>query len=485
MQLHLLLVGLLLAGPAYTQGVANLSGDVDNAAADSVAVSWRTHPSDSREQTVAVRLDKHGRFQLAVPLTGPTAARLVHGSTDLPLFLEPGNALRVRFRADKPAESLTFQANDKSNKAAAAANNYLADFENQFADNEGYQVLPENIQLYEKPFLSFLDYRRTQQRALLHGHDARLTPAFAAYAQAEIEYAYANDRLTYAALREQVVAGEAGPVLSPNYYDFLHDPAVVPGTTATPLSGECQDFMLNYLHHEVAASGTAPTAPGYYPACYQLARRQLGGPLRLAVLSQVLAETFRFGSADHAPALLADFATLAPPAWVAALGQDWAARAARAVGAPAPPLPLHTATGDTLHLASHMGRMVYVMFWDSRQALGQREMPYLKEVLATFTGQPITFITVALDPDSTAWTRTVGALPVAATHVWVPTNQQAAVRTAYGIELLPTCVLFDEQGRILNPRAKRPSSRALLDELRASPGKGAAYQAVPLPGGRR
>ena len=355
MQLHFLLACLLLAGPACAQGVADLSGDVDNATADSVAVSWRAQPADSRERTVAVRLDKHGRFHLAVPLTGPTAARLVHGSTDLPLFLEPDNALRVRFRADKPAETLTFRTGDKKDKSVAAANNYLADFENQFADNEGYQVLPENIQLYEKPFLSFLAYRRTQQRALLHRQDARFSPAFATYAQAEIEYAYANDRLTYATLREQVVAGETGPVLSPNYYDFLRDPTVVPGTTATPLSSACQEFMLNYLHHEVAASGTAPTAPGYYPACYQLARQKLSGPLRLAVLGQVLAETFRFGSADHAPALLTDFATLAPPAWTAALSQDWTARAARAVGAPAPPLPLHTAPGDTLHLASYTG----------------------------------------------------------------------------------------------------------------------------------
>ena len=342
MQLHIFLASLLLAGPACAQGVADLSGDVDNATTDSVAVSWRAQPFDSRERTVAVHLDKHGRFQLRVPLASPATARLIHGGTDMPLFLEPGNALRLRFRADKFAESLTFRADGETSKSAAAANNYLVDFENQFADNEGFQVLPENIQLYEKPFLSFLDYRRTQQRALLHSHAARFTPAFAAYAQAEIEYAYANDRLTYATLREQVVAGEAGPALSPNYYDFLHDPAVVPGTTATPLSAECQDFMLNYLHHEVEATGLTPTAPGYYPACYQVARQQLGGPMRLAVLSQVLAETFRFGSAAHAPVLLADFATLAPPAWTAALGQDWAAHSSRAVGgARAAPAPAH------------------------------------------------------------------------------------------------------------------------------------------------
>ncbi len=482
MKLHTLLASLLLAGPAHAQGFADLRGDVDHATADSVAVSWRARPSDSREQTVAVGLDKHGHFRLQVPLTGPTTARLIHGNTDLPLFLEPGDALRLHFRADKPAESLAFRADEPAAKPAAAANNYLTAFETEFADNEGYQVLPENIQLYEKPFLSFLDYRRSQQRALLRRHEARFSPAFAAYAQAEIDYAYANDRLTYPTLREQVVAGEAGPALSPTYYDFMHDPALVPGISATPLSAECQEFMLSYLHHELAASGIAPTAPGYYPACYQLARRQLGGPLRLAVLSQVLAETFRFGSAVHAPALLADFATLAPPAWVAALGQDWTAHATRAVGAPAPPLPLHTATGDTVRLAAYTGRMVYVMFWDSRQALGQREMPYLKEVTATFAGQPVAFVTAALDPDSAAWTRNVGALPVAATHAWVPARQQAAVQAAYGIEQLPAFVLLDEQGRILNSRPKRPSSRALLDELRASPGKGAAYQTVPLPG---
>ena len=332
---------------------AELSGQVSQPVGDSVAVSWRVHPYDREDRTVKTTLDRSGSFRLTVPLDGPTAVNLGYGDDEIPLFLTPGDGLSLKFKGGQLAETLKFQPLDKQRPAAAAANNYLVTFENEFSNNEGFQVLPENIQLYEMPFRSFLDYRRKQQNVLFRNEakKGQFTPAFAAYAQAEIDFADANDRLSYPDLREQIVNGEPRIKLSADYYNFLRDPAVVPGPADAASSPQYQEFLLNYLHYQVPAAGTATNAPGYYPACYQFAKQNLKGPLQMQLLGQVVTETIRLGHVEHATALLADFATVAPPAWTAALTEDLAVHRAHAIGSPAPALTVRTTTNKLMRLA--------------------------------------------------------------------------------------------------------------------------------------
>ena len=463
---------------------AELSGQVSQPLGDSVAVSWRAHPYDREDRTVKTVLDRSGSFRLTVPLDGPTAVNLAYGDDEMPLFLAPGDGLSLKFKGEELTETLKFQPLDKlRHQAAAAANNYLVAFENQFANNEGYQVLPENIQLYEAPFRSFLDYRRKQQNTLFRNaaKKGQFTPAFAAYAQAEIDFADANDRLSYPDLREQIVNGEPRIKLSADYYNFLRDPAVVPGPADAASSPQYQEFLLSYLHYQVLAEGTAPSAPGYYPACYQFVKQHLAGPLQMQLLGQVVTETIRLGHVEHAAALLADFATTAPPAWTAALAEDLAAHRARAIGSPAPALPLRTTANKTLRLRAFRNKLVYVMFWDSRLASSRRELPHLKELIKHLEGTPVVFLNVALDPEPLAWQRNLATLAPAGLNVRVPDGEQAAVRAAWDVPQLPAFFLLDQQGNILNPRPKRLSSRALQDDLLAAWDRAAAYCAVPLP----
>lgn len=485
-KLLLLLALVLQTVSGFGQQFATLSGEVNHATTDTVSVSWRPEPFAAREQLVTVHLDPRGRFQLQVPMTSPVAARLLYGGDDTPLFLEPGDALRFKFRAEEMATTLKVHSADGgAHKQAAAANNYLALFENEFTNKEGYQVLPENILLYEAPFLTFLEYRRSRERSFLReqGGIGTFTPAFQAYAEAEIAYAYANDRLTYADLREQVVPNDSRIQLKGDYYGFLNDPSLVPGPENAPASDQYDDFMLNYIHFKVKANGIAASAPGYYPACYQLAKEQFKGAARAPLMGLVLAETFRFGHIDHAKAMLADFAKLAPASAVTMLQQDFAELRSRAIGAPAPLLPLRTGQGKPVDLKAYRGKLVYVMFWDTRLALSQRELPFLKDQAEHSEGQPVVFVCAAMDADSASWHRMVTAQGAVGVQAWVPAAEQAAVKAAYGIQQLPAFVLLDEAGLILDPRPKRLSSRALQDDLKGYVGRAAAYRAVVLPKG--
>lgn len=472
--------------PLAAQAPVALAGRVSKPTADSIHLRWHAQPLDYKEQTVSTRLSPKGDFQLQVPLMAPVLAELSYGDAEVSVFLEPGDALQLKFKGEELNTSLKFQSADGSaHKAAANANNYLAEAENKFANNEGFQVLPENIELYEAPFISFLEYRRKQQLKEYKsaGGPQAFTPAFAAFAEAEINYLYANDRLTYPELREQVVSTGSRLQLTPGFYDFVRDPAVVPGPDNVPASAETQEFMLNYVHYQVRAAGKPLSDPGYYPACYQLAATTFKGVMRPIIMGRVLLETFRFGHYDHATAMLADYAATAqaPPAWLALLRRDLEVHKDMAIGTPAPPLPLRTAEGDSVRLAVYRGRLVYVMFWDSRLPLSQRELPYLKEVVKQFAGKPIVFVSAAFDEGANKKLPAGTATAPSVEPAVVPPKARPRVRQAYDIETLPSFVLIAEDGTVLDPNPKRLSSRALLDDLKAAFGKAAAYKAVRLP----
>jgi len=483
----LLAITLLVAraSQAQSQAGVELSGHVDNDIGSTINISWLAQPFDTREQVARAHTNAKGDFQIHLPITAPTLVQLSYEGDEAPIFLEPGQALAIQFNADNVAASRHFTpAAGNPDKRAANANNYLREAESKYTDNEAYQVLPDNINLLEKAFLSFLDYRRSHEINLFHQADRRgaLTPAFQAFAQDEITYSYANDRLTYVDLREQTAGDQQRLTLSPGYYDFLRDNALVPGNEKVISSQHYQEFLLNYVHYQVRSQGHQPTDPDYYPTCYQLAAQFLKGPMRPVVLGRVLLETFRFGHVAHAKVLLMEYeaTSQAPRRWVDQLRAAQVASAALAIGSAAPPLPLRTAAGDSLSLASYQGKLVYLMFWDSRYPSSQHELPFLKEVTQALSGQPIVIVTVALDEQLSNWEKTVAqaspALP--GVQAYVPLAQQGAVRQAYGLNKLPAAVLLAEDGTILDPHPKRLSSRALQDDLKAAVGRAAAYRAV-------
>jgi peroxiredoxin len=483
------LVGALLLAARLVQAQAGveLSGHVENDIGSTISISWTAQPFDAREQVVRAHTNAQGNFQVHLPITSPTLVQLTYEGDEAPIFLESGQSLAISFNADNVAASRRFSAvAGNPDKKAANANNYLREVESKFSDNEAYQVLPDNINLLEKAFLTFLEYRRSHELALFKQADKRgaLTPAFEAYAQDEINYAYANDRLTYVDLREQTAGDQQRLTVSPSYYDFLRDNAVVPGNEKVASSQHYQEFLLNYVHYQTQNAGHQPTDPDYYPACYQVAAQLLQGPMRPIVLGRVLLETFRFGHIAHAKALLADYeaTSKAPRRWVEQLRAAQVANAALAIGSRAPSLPLCTAAGDSLRLADYQGKLVYLMFWDTRFPASQHELPFFKEVTEALKGQPVVILAVALDEQPDTWQKTVMSAnaPLPGVHVCVQGGHQAAVRQAYGLNKLPSAVLLAEDGTILDPHPKRLSSRALQDDLKAAVGRGAAYRAVTL-----
>ncbi|WP_139925135.1 redoxin family protein [Hymenobacter sp. DG01] len=469
----------LLAAPLLgrAQGTVVLTGKVSGRTSDTVAVSVRENPLDIKEQITYARLDDKGEFRLALTVNGPTRADLVYGDDVADLFLEPGNQLEVRFKGSDLASSVRYKGR------GAEANTFMSEMDEKFVENDGFQVLPDNIMLYEPGFISFLDYRRKEEQKFMEGGMEGMSPAFKEYIKAEIAYSYANDRLTFPDLREQVVATESRLKMSPTYFDFLNDKALINNPAAVQ-SEMYQEFLLNYIHYLATSSGKQRTDPDFYQVCYDMAKKQLSGPVQPIIMGRVLKESFRFGHVKQSAAMLEDFRSVDPKnQYLPLLRQDFDTHKAFAIGAPAPDFKLISAKGDTVSLKQFAGKLVYLNFWRTTSGLALRDLPYAAELIKKFDGKNIVFLNVALDENEGAWKQLVVSKKLPGVHVRTSGGLRSAIARAYAVQDVPSYFLLAEDGTFLNTKPKRLSSRAAVDEIKESFGKANTYSST-LPSGK-
>ncbi|WP_082016904.1 TlpA family protein disulfide reductase [Hymenobacter sp. DG25B] len=464
-----LLAALLAPLSGWAQGTVLLTGKISNQDSDSVAVSVRDNPLQANEQLTYARVDSKGEFRLALKVDGPTRADLVYGDDVTALFVEPGNALEIKFKGSDMAGSIRFKGK------GAEANTFLSEMDDKFVENDGFQVLPENILLYEPGFLSFLDYRRKAEDKFLAENEEGLSQAFINYVKAEIAYTYANDRLTFQDLREQVVATEGRLKMSPTYYDFLKDKDLV--NNASAIQNEMyQEFLLNYVHYQAQSQNHQRSDPDFYQVCYEVAKEKLSGSVRPLVLGRIMQESFRFGHIKLSQAMLSDFrAQPESGKYLPALQADFDAHKSFSIGAQAPDFKLVTAKGDSVSLRSFAGKLVYINFWKTTSGLCLRDLPYAQDLAKKFEGKNIVFLNIAFDENEPAWRQLVVSKKLPGVHVRASGGLRSALARAYALDNVPSYMLLAEDGTFLNTKPKRLSSHAAVEEIKDSFGKAALY----------
>jgi thiol-disulfide isomerase/thioredoxin len=207
--------------------------------------------------------------------------------------------------------------------------------------------------------------------------------------------------------------------------------------------------------------------------------------MKLLTLGRILQESFRFGHVRQSAAMLADFKALdTRKRYVATLETDFNKHKALAIGSQAPDFRLTSAAGDSIQLSSLQGKLVYLNFWKSTNGLCLRDLSYAQDLARRFEGKNIVFVNVALDELDLPWRQLVLIKKLPGVQLRAVGGLRSAVAKAYNVQEVPTYILLGEDGTILNPKPKRLSSRAAVDEINQSFGKAGIYSAAvsQLPG---
>lgn len=124
--------------------------------------------------------------------------------------------------------------------------------------------------------------------------------------------------------------------------------------------------------------------------------------------------------------------------------------------------------GKTYTLKDFKGKYLYIDTWATWCGPCKREMPYLKELEKKMEGKNITFLGLSTDEDKAAWEKMVKSGELSGVQLLLGRGSQ--FQRDYNINGIPHFILIDPDGKIVNPKAVRPSSRDAEKILSALPG---------------
>jgi thiol-disulfide isomerase/thioredoxin len=450
MQKFTLLFSFLLSTFSLFAQSAQLSGKVAHAEADSLLVVVNPNPLSAREAQSSGGINARGEFVLSVPLRRATVADLVYEEEAVSIFLQPGDQLEARFNANDFLKTLKFKGR------GAHENNFLVAYYLKFLENDDYQVLPDNISLNEAAFTEFLDLRKKDQLLFLERYQAQapLSEAFQHYIGAEIAYSWANDRLTFAELKQRVKGGPK-MALSPTYYDFL-DQVTLNNPQATG-SHAYTEFLKNYLHFQATRAQHQRNDRDYYQVLYNLAKEKLTGEPRNLLLAHTLHQSMKNGPIQYTNQMFADFEKLNTNqdlndflSGAYEVSQDFA------LGSPAPDFRLPSLRGKEMSLADFKGKVVYLNFWSSKCGLCQLDLPYARELEKELAGKEVVFVNIGMDADEALWRSAVDRRQLQGVQLYG--GRQPELLKQYKVDDVPAYYLLDTDGTFISTKARRPSN---------------------------
>lgn len=124
--------------------------------------------------------------------------------------------------------------------------------------------------------------------------------------------------------------------------------------------------------------------------------------------------------------------------------------------------------GKSYSSADYAGKVMVLDFWFSGCIPCKAEMPYMEKLAEKLKGENIQFFTLSLDTGEQllkAWKALVKDNNGATLQLNVPNGFKSELAKHYGIRSVPRIVIIDQQGKIVDAFAKRPSDPKLYHQL--------------------
>ncbi len=139
-----------------------------------------------------------------------------------------------------------------------------------------------------------------------------------------------------------------------------------------------------------------------------------------------------------------------------------------AAGNEAPDFNCTDADGKSHSLNDFRGNLVYIDFWATWCGPCKKELPYFFELQEDYKDKEIVFIRISLDKDKNEWLKMEEGLKHEGLSLFAGNGYESDVVKAYLVRSIPTYVLINKEGKIINADAIRPSAeaiRGILDDL--------------------
>jgi len=402
-----------------------------------------------------------GTFTYEKVSAKPVSGYLNIGKKYLMLYLIPGKNLSVTVDYAKWDSTMVFGGSlkpiagylhEKSIVARPWSKDYMGII---IKDPAGYRVSRDSLAAAYQVLLKKYDG--------MNGFD----PQFARQEKLSIQFGQILDMRNYA-MTNRYYTKKDTVILPDNWNDLekglvLTDPALLDIPAAMP-------YLTTYISEnamkEAGLKGDVWGKPEFLVAKFNFIKKTFTSP--------EMVETFMFndlgqqidgGSTKGIEAQLSDYYAIAKnQEQIAEIKKKAAEWDAIMPGKTAPDFMVVDITGKEYTLSQFKGKYVFIDFWATWCGPCKQEIPFLKKLYADFQKKNIVIMSISVDKDKKAWEKMVTEEGFA----WLQLHDGNKMNDKYVVKYIPSFILIDREGKIIDPRAPNPSDlklRPLLDGL--------------------
>lgn len=407
---------------------------------------------------------QQGDLNYTLKLTKAGFYRMMIGNSRHEVFLAPGSDIRI------DADSLSNPLNIHFSGSLGPENTYLA-ASFKVLNQLDYKIL---FSLEPDQFLHQLDSIFLESENLLSTNkkDNNLNEDFLRLIDVK-QTANKGDKLLKYPEYHAYYSHSDSPVLPANYYDFISKIDF----NNPEFSGlyEVKNFtesLISYYSNQMLEDSTIDA---------QLADAQIRAEL-LAITKHLTDSALRNNFLFHSLSSYLEYYGPADLAWsmdffvnnctdtghVREINEAMDSWSNLLPGKDAPTWEAVNIEGEKVKSTDFSGKYLYIDVWATWCGPCRREIPYMKELINSFKGKNVNFVSVSVDKEKADWEKMVSEDPFG-NQLFVDGAFQSTLATQFKVNAIPRFLLIDPQGKIINVSTERPSGK-IAEILNALPG---------------
>jgi len=114
----------------------------------------------------------------------------------------------------------------------------------------------------------------------------------------------------------------------------------------------------------------------------------------------------------------------------------------------------------------YLGKVVYIDFWATWCGPCRIEIPYSKMLIEHFRDEDIVFLFLCCKSNKQDWENSIAHEKLDGEHYFINDSEYSELSALYEVNGLPTYILINKQGKVVNKNAPRPSSKeTIINEI--------------------
>ena len=457
----------------------SVSGYVKNISDTTILFQYEPYSLLAKTGSADIEIDSAGRFNFTIETLNPLKGFLSFGKvpktynfnvtmTDgkdssmqvgsvdfrmIYLYLSPGDSLSVSLDAGRIQESLEFSGKGAANNEFVNREEWkFNDYKSKYLNNY-YHITYLDPKSYKKEKLGLRDIKLQFLEDFNKG--AGLNPHLKEIYGNQYNWEIIQKLISYPASH----AGfneDKYPDLPGDYYDFL-DAVKIPENIDNMGIGAY--YYLNSVFrkkHELAVKDNQTSLE-----FYDFVNHNMPGWLAYVFKAYSLDRDFRKELYD-------EFDESCPYPDIADLVKEkYGHLEGMLKGSPGPDFSLKDVNGNIYKLTDFKGNIVYIDFWATWCKPCIAEIPHLEKLQEEFKDKDIKFVSISIDSekDSLKWKNFVLENNLKGIQLWADKEHHEMFSNNLNIKSIPRFTLLDQEGRIIDAQALRPSDPELAEVL--------------------